>query len=140
MNKYLPLVLVACLAFLGGKIVSGDLPFDFGSIIEPIAAKKTIAGVYVIEEVTDRARVVTLMAGADWFNAMQRENGVKCVLYDDDAPAIKALLPKVQEVGGVAAIAVVGTDKTLLGIRKLSDADTLEAVEQWIEGVGKYAS
>lgn len=139
MNKFLHFILVACLAFLGGKLASSGLP-DWSSIVAPIAAKKTIAGVYVIEEVTDRARVVSLMAGADWFNAMQKEKGVKCVLYDDDAPAVKALLPKVQEVGGVAAIAVVGTDKTLLGIRKLTDSDTLEAVEVWIEEVGKYGT
>lgn len=139
MNRFLPFILVACLAFLGGKLANSGLP-DWSSIVAPIAAKKTIAGVYVIEEVTDRARVVSLMAGADWFNAMQKEKGVKCVLYDDDAPAVKSLLPKVQEVGGVAAIAVVGTDKTLLGIRKLTDSDTLEAVEAWIEEVGKYGT
>jgi len=136
-NKLAPYLLVASLAFFGGRISVEGFSFDFGSIVAP--QKQEIGTIAVIEEVTDRAKIVAKMVAAGWFSDQQAK-GIVCNVWDDEAKAVESLKTKVDEVGGVAAIAVLGTEKQLLGIRKLNDNDSIDDVEKWIQEVGKYGN
>ena len=138
-NRLAPYLLVASLAFLGGRASVTGFSFDFGSIVAPIA-KPQIGGVYVIEDVSDRTKVVAKMMGADWFNDMERKHKIICEAVDDGSPTGQKYKSEIEAVGGVAAVVVVDQAGKVIDRMKLEDGDKIEAIEDWITEVGRYAN
>ena len=135
MSRVASYVLVACLAFLGGRY-SDRIEFVIPDVIA--VTRPVVGTVAVVEEVTDRPPVVATMVTSGWFAEMQGR-GLVAGLWDDSLDGAKPLMPTVEKVGGVPAIVLLSKENKVIASRRLSDSDTLESVEKWIEEVARYA-
>jgi hypothetical protein len=123
------------LAFLGGRY-SDRIEF---AIPDVIAVTRPVVGtVAVVEEVTDRPPVVATMVTSGWFAELQSK-GLVAGLWDDSLDGARPLMPMVEKAGGVPAIVLLTRETKVIASRRLSDSDTLESVEKWIEEVARYA-
>jgi hypothetical protein len=136
-SKYAAYVLVACLSFIGGRL-SNHIELPVISIPSVVSLPE-IGTVAVVEEVTDRPRVVAQMVAAGWF-AEQQGKGVVSGLWDDDLKGASELRPLIEKAGGVPVVVILDKANKHVATKKLTDSDTIETVEKWIAEVGRYAS
>jgi hypothetical protein len=136
-SKYAAYVLVACLSFIGGRL-SNHIELPVISIPSVVTLPE-IGTVAVVEEVTDRPKVVASMVAAGWFAELQSK-GVVAGLWDDDLKGASDLKPLVDKAGGVPVVVILDKGNKHVATKKLTESDTLETVEKWITEVGRYAN